>query len=90
MLDRALTEFLEQGLSIHLGTRNERLEPNGCRVTAVRVEDQGRQLVAFVPAVAMPSVLQDLRGNGQATLSFTRPTDDRAGGVRRHRRPRAR
>jgi hypothetical protein len=54
------------------------MEPNGCRVTAVRVEDQGRQLVAFVPAVAMPAVLQDLRGNGQAALSFTRPTDDRA------------
>ena len=78
MLDRSLTEFLEQGLAIHMGTRNARFEPNGCRVTAVRVEDQGRQLVAFVPTAAVAAVLPDLRDNGQAAVSFARPADDRA------------
>jgi hypothetical protein len=78
MLDKSLTEFLEQGLAIHIGTRNAALRPNGCRVTAVRVEDQGRNLVAFLPQAANPHVLEDLRSNGQAALSFARPTDDRA------------
>lgn len=78
MLDKSLTEFLEQGLAIHLGTRNSRLEPNGCRVTAVRVEDQGRNLVAFIPKAVDGAVFEDLRSNGQAALSFARPTDDRA------------
>src|SRR5215217_4486961 len=78
MLDKSLTEFLEQGLAIHIGTRNGALRPNGCRVTAVRVEDQGRHLVAYLPAAAGPAVLEDLRSNGQAALSFARPTDDRA------------
>jgi hypothetical protein len=78
MLDRTLTEFLEQGLAIHIGTRNARMEPNGCRVTAVRVEDQGRQLIAYLPKAATPAVLADLRDNGQAALSFARPADDRA------------
>jgi hypothetical protein len=78
MLDRQLTEFLEQGLAIHIGTRNERLEPNGCRVTAVRVEDEGRHIVAFIPKAATAAVLADLRSNGQAALSCTRPADDRA------------
>jgi hypothetical protein len=78
MLDKSLTEFLEQGLAIHIGTRNAALRPNGCRVTAVRVEDQGRHLVAFLPKAATPAVLEDLRGNGQAAVSFARPTDDRA------------
>jgi hypothetical protein len=78
MLDRSLTEFLEQGLAIHIGTRNEALRPNGCRVTAVRVEDQGRSLVAYLPKAALPAVLEDLRSNGQAAVSFARPTDDRA------------
>lgn len=78
MLDKSLTEFLEQGLAIHIGTRNGRMQPNGCRVTAVRVEDQGRNLVAFLPQAATPAVLEDLRSNGQAALSFARPTDDRA------------
>jgi hypothetical protein len=78
MLDRTLTEFLEQGLATHIGTRNARMEPNGCRVTAVRVEDQGRQLIAYLPKAATPAVLADLRDNGQAALSFARPSDDRA------------
>jgi hypothetical protein len=78
MLDKSLTEFLEQGLAIHIGTRNTALRPNGCRVTAVRVEDQGRHLVAYLPKAATPAVLEDLRDNGQAAVSFARPTDDRA------------
>jgi hypothetical protein len=78
MLDQSLTEFLEQGLAIHIGTRNEALLPNGCRVTAVRVEDQGRSLVAYLPKAATQAVLEDLGSNGQAAVSFARPTDDRA------------
>jgi hypothetical protein len=78
MLDKSLTEFLEHGLAIHIGTRDAAMRPNGCRVTAVRVEDQGRRLVAFLPKAATAAVLDDLRSNGQAALSFARPTDDRA------------
>lgn len=78
MLDRSLTEFLEQGLAIHLGTRTDALRPNGCRVTAVRVEEEGRHLVCFIPSAASTAVLDDLRANGQAAVSFARPTDDRA------------
>lgn len=78
MLDKTLTEFLEQGLAIHIGTRDARLRPNGGVVTAVRVEDEGRHLVAFIPKAVMPAVFDDLRGNGQAALSFTRPSDDKA------------
>jgi hypothetical protein len=78
MLDRSLTEFLERGLAIHIGTRNARMRPNGCRVTAVRVEEQGQNLVVYVPKAATPAVLEDLRDNGQAAVSLTRPIDDRA------------
>jgi hypothetical protein len=78
MLDKSLTEFLERGLAIHIGTRNSSMLPNGCRVTAVRVEDQGRHLVAYLPKAAAPSVFEDLRSNGQAAVSLTRPIDDRA------------
>jgi hypothetical protein len=78
MLDKSLTEFLERGLAIHIGTRNARMQPNGCRVTAVRVEERGRHLVVYLPKAATPAVLDDLRSNGKAALSFARPTDDRA------------
>ena len=78
MLDKSLTEFLESGLAIHIGTRNQRMEPNGCRVTAVRVEDQGSHLIAYLPKAATPAVLEDLQSNGQAAVSVARPADDRA------------
>lgn len=78
MLDRNLTEFLELGLAIHIGTRNDRMEPNGCRVTALRVEDQGTHLIAYLPKAATEVVLEDLKSNGQAAISVARPTDDRA------------
>ncbi len=78
MLDQALTEFLERGLAIHIGTRNARMQPNGSRVTAVRVEEQGRHLVAYLPKAGTPAVLDDLRSNGKAAISFARPIDDRA------------
>ena len=78
MLDQTLTEFLERGLAIHIGTRDAAMRPNGCRVTAVRVENQGRSLVVYLPKAATPDVLDDLRSNGQAAVSLARPTDDRA------------
>lgn len=78
MIDRELTEFLQSGIGIHLGTRSERLEPAGARVAAVKVEDDGRHLLAFVPKAATPLVFANLRDNGRAALSFARPADDRA------------
>jgi len=73
-----LISFLEHGVSIHMGTRNARLEPNGVRVIAVVVDDDRRHLTAYVPAVDAAAVLTDLEANGQAALAFARPADDRA------------
>jgi hypothetical protein len=78
MLDETLSEFLQQGLAIHLGTRNERLEPNGVRVTAVKVEDDREHLIVYVPTAASPAFMRDLETNGQAAVSFARPVDDKA------------
>jgi hypothetical protein len=78
MIDRNLAAFLQDGVGIHIGTRNARLEPNGARAIAVHVEDDGAHLVVYVPKNAVQRVLPDLRDNGQAALVFGRPTDDRA------------
>ena len=66
MIDQALASFLEEGIAIQLGTRNERLEPNGVQVLAVKVGNDGTRLVAWVPDIAMRQVLPDLESNGQA------------------------
>ena len=78
MIDPNLRAFLEGGLGIHIGTRTARLEPNGARVAAVKVEDDGLHLVAYVPETAVTRVLADLRATGPAALVFARPIDDRA------------
>jgi hypothetical protein len=78
MIDRELASFLQEGIAIQLGTRNDRLEPNGVRVVAVSVENDGMHVVAYVPEVSGPQVLPDLEANGQTALVFARPPDERA------------
>lgn len=78
ILSAPLVSFLQQGVSIHMGTRNARLEPNGVRVIAVIVDDDREHLVAYLPVTDAAPVLADLEDNGQAALAFARPADDRA------------
>jgi hypothetical protein len=78
MIDAQLAAFLEEGLGIHIGARNERLRPSGARAVAVKVEEDGLHMVVYVADVAAPRVLADLQSNGQAAVVFGRPTDDRA------------
>jgi hypothetical protein len=78
VIDQQLATFLHDGVGVHIGTRNERREPNGARATAVRVDDDGVHLTVFVPKVAARRVLPDLEANGQAAVVFGRPVDERA------------
>lgn len=73
-----LITFLQQGLSIHMGTRNARLEPNGARVVALTVEEDHEHLRAYVTTTDVTAVLSNLEDNGHAALACTRPADDRA------------
>jgi len=78
MIDEILAEFLQSGLGIHLGTRNEQLEPCGCRATAIKVEDDGKHAVVYVPKHASPQIFENLRTNGCVAVSISRPADERA------------
>ena len=78
MIDKELAAFLQEGIAIQIGTRNARLEPDGTRVVAVRVDDDGSHVVAYVPKRAARYVMPNLEENGQAALVFARPPDERA------------
>lgn len=78
MIKPELASFLEEGLGIHVGTRDERLRPNGARALAVKVSPDGAHIVVYLSQVAAGRVLPDLESNGQAAVDFGRPTDDRA------------
>ena len=78
MIDAPLAAFLQEGVGIHIGTRNAALEPQGSRALAVTVDADGRHFVVYVARVAAARILPDLEANGQAAVGFGRPIDDRA------------
>ena len=78
MIDRDLAAFLQEGVGIHIGTRNAALQPNGSRALAVTVESDGLHVVVYAAQVAAARVLPDLEDNAQIAIGFGRPTDDRA------------
>lgn len=78
MIDPELAAFLEQGLGIHIGTRNDQLHPNGARAVAAKVEGGGTHLVVYVAEIAATRLRADLESNGQAAVVFGRPEDERS------------
>ena len=78
MIPPALASFLEQGLSLHIGTRDEHHRPSGARAAAVVVESGGDHMLVFIADVAVARLLDDIRRNGQLAVDFGRPEDDRA------------
>jgi hypothetical protein len=78
MIHTELAAFLQEGVGIHIGTRNGALEPNGSRALAVTVDEDGTHLVVYIARAAAARILPDLEANGQAAIGFGRPVDDRA------------
>jgi hypothetical protein len=78
MIDTELAAFLQEGLGIHIASRNAALEPNGCRALAVKVDADGRHVEVYLAKVAATRILPDLQANGQAAVGFGRPVDDRS------------
>jgi hypothetical protein len=78
MIDEQLAAFLQDGVGIHIGTRNRQFEPNGARAISVRVEQDGEHLTVYLSRAAAARVLPDLEANGLAAVVFARPTDERA------------
>ena len=78
MIGPELAAFLEQGLGIHIGTRNEQLHPNGARAVAAKVDSGGSHLVVYVAEIAAARLRADLESNGQAAVVFGRPEDERS------------
>lgn len=78
MIDRELAGFIEEGVAIHMGTRDADLVPEGARAVAAKVEQDGRHLVVYISAVAAARLVPNLEANGRVAIVFGRPTDDRA------------
>ena len=78
MIDSQLAGFLEGSVAIHVGTRNERLQPGGARALAARVDRDGQHIEVYLATAAASRVRANLEANGHVAVVFGRPTDDRA------------
>lgn len=78
MIGPELKDFLEQGLARHIGVRDAMLQPEGARVVAARIADDGVHMLVYVAAVAAARLLPHLYANGLAAVTSVRATDDRA------------
>jgi len=73
-----LVPFLESGVSILVGTRDEHLRPDGVRGVGVRVEADGREVTVFLAEPPAAGCLGNLAANGRVAVAFSRPVDHRS------------
>lgn len=78
MITPELASVFQEGLDLHIGTRDAHLRPGGSRAVALQVEPDGRHVVVHVPARAAARLLPDLESNGHAAICVGRPEDERA------------
>lgn len=78
MIPPELFEFVESGISILVGTRDDRLFPDGCRAIGARVEDAGRALTVFLADATSASVRANIEDNGRIAVGFSRTSDHRS------------
>lgn len=77
MISDEVAQFLQQGLSIHVATRDARMAPLGARALAMRVHDDGRRLTVYLAEAAAVRLRAALEVSRQAAVNVGRPVDDR-------------
>jgi hypothetical protein len=78
LISDELAAYLESGVSVTVGTRDDQLNTDSARAWAVRVDDDRIHLTAFLYAKAAPPILGSLKAHPEIALAFDRPTDNRA------------
>jgi hypothetical protein len=73
-----VAQFLQEGLSIHVATRDAPMAPLGARALALRVHEDGTRLTVFVAEAAVARLRPALEVSRQAAVNVGRPIDDRA------------
>lgn len=73
-----LAGFLESGLSVVVGTRDGKLEPDGAVAWAVRVHEGGGRLSVFLHEIAAREMLRNLKLHPEIAIDLDQPTSHRA------------
>lgn len=72
-----LTELMESGVSILVGTRDAKLRPECVRAVGARIHAGGESLTVYLPEAVALRTLKNLDDNGQVAVTFSRPIDHR-------------
>src|SRR5262245_43074100 len=75
MITNELKAFVESGVSIVVGTRDEHLVPEIVRAWGASVSDDRRTICLCVPEATSARTRNNLEENGRIAVSFSRPTD---------------
>jgi hypothetical protein len=75
LLDEGLCAFVAGGVSIGIGTRDDRMRPHAVR--AVGGRHDGARIVLFVPRRQGRRVLEDVAANGRISVVFSQPSTHR-------------
>lgn len=73
-----LMRFVASGVSILVGTCDERSRPYATRAVGVRVHDDRRSLTVFLADAPAARALANLRTTRRIALTFARPIDHRS------------
>jgi hypothetical protein len=76
--------FIQSGLSITVGSRDDRLIPSIAKGVGCRVEDEGRRVTVLVFAEAAEAVMRDIAHNRHVAVVFTRPSTNRTVQLKGH------
>ena len=75
MIDDALKTFLESGVSVVVGTRDERLVPEIVRAWGPQVSRDRRSIRLCVPDATSVRTRTNLVGNGRIAAAFSLPSN---------------
>lgn len=66
-----LAAFFESGISVLVGTRDERCVPEAMRGAGARVESGRRELTVWIPAANSERTVANLRATGRVAVCFS-------------------
>ena len=75
MIPQQVFDLLQTGVSVIVGTRDATLVPESTRAWGIRVGKDRRTVTIFLTEAISRKTIENLKANGLAAISCTRPTD---------------
>jgi hypothetical protein len=78
LISKEIADFLESGVALVVGTRDDELQPDGAGAWAVRVAEDGAHLTLYMFEDAARDMLRNLERHPEIAIDCDSPTTHRA------------